>query len=187
MCVFLEPIALYHRRTCTTRVTGRLLAPTPPPLRLGDTARGSGRACCSEGPDVLLVTIRQRSPVSLRAAPPLAEGIGPLSVLDLRWLAPLPVADLRRRPPSGVVVVDETSSRRRQRGRHGRPGGRRVPAGRPARSPRRELFIPLGPAAGNVLVSEEEIVCVVQALVELCCMTTAGGGGLLRECRLIGP
>ena len=60
--------------------------------------------------DLTLVTFGNGVPMSLRVARRLAEtGIG-ARVLDLRWLAPLPVDDLLRDADATgrVLVVDET-------------------------------------------------------------------------------
>jgi 2-oxoisovalerate dehydrogenase E1 component len=97
--------------------------------------------------------------MSLRVARRLAaRGIG-ARVLDLRWLAPLPMADvLREANATGrVLVVDETRE----------SGGVAEPvlaglvdarfAGELARVSSADSFIPLGPAAEHVLLSERDI------------------------------
>jgi 2-oxoisovalerate dehydrogenase E1 component len=80
-------------------------------------------------------------------------------VLDLRWLAPLPLEDLlhHARATGRVLVVDETR----------RSGGvsESVCAaliddgfdGRLARVTSEDSFIPLGPAAETVLLDEDRI------------------------------
>jgi len=111
------------------------------------------------GSDLTLVTFGNGVPMSLRAAKRLAKtGIG-ARVLDLRWLAPLPVDDLLREADATgrVLVVDETR----------RSGGVSEAvitaltdagyAGQIARITAMDSFIPLGDAAAHVLVSEADI------------------------------
>lgn len=98
--------------------------------------------------------------MSLRVARRLHERHGVAArVVDLRWLAPLPVADLIREATATghVLVVDETR----------RSGGvaEHVIAtmidngytGKLARVAGEDSFIPLGDAALQVLLSEETI------------------------------
>src|SRR5690606_3624903 len=104
--------------------------------------------------------------LSLRAARRLEElGIG-ARVLDLRWLAPLPVAEIlvQAEELGRVLVVDEC----RRSGNVSEAvvcdlatSGFRGPLGRVAAP---DSFVPLGEAAELVLVSEDEI---VQAALEL--------------------
>ena len=80
-------------------------------------------------------------------------------MLDLRWLAPLPVEDiLREADATGrVLVVDET---RRTGGVSEGVIAALVDAGfdgRLARVASKDSFVPLGDAARLVLVSEDEI------------------------------
>lgn len=150
----LEPIALYHTRDlhgpgdhgwCTDH-------PSPPtalwPGQVG--VHGPGDA------EVVVLTFANGVPMSLRAA--RAADV-PARVVDLRWLAPLPwdaidreVAGARR-----VVVVDECRA----------SGGiaDHVVAGLARRHPglavtsvtSADSYVPLGPAADLVLLSETEI------------------------------
>jgi 2-oxoisovalerate dehydrogenase E1 component len=80
-------------------------------------------------------------------------------VLDLRWLAPLPVNDLlaAAHDTGRVLVVDET---RRTGGVSEGVLASLVDAGfagRMARVASKDSFVPLGDAARLVLVSEDEI------------------------------
>ena len=98
--------------------------------------------------------------MSLRAAARLAEsGIG-TRVVDLRWLAPLPIADIIRESAATgrVLVVDETR-------RSGGVGEGVVSAlvdggfvGVARRVASVDSLIPLGPAAAHILVSEESVI-----------------------------
>jgi 2-oxoisovalerate dehydrogenase E1 component len=87
-------------------------------------------------------------------------------VVDLRWLAPLPVDDvLREAGVTGrVLVVDET---RRTGGVSEGVVATLVDAGfdgRLARVASKDSFVPLGDAARLVLVSEDEIEAAALAL-----------------------
>jgi 2-oxoisovalerate dehydrogenase E1 component len=87
-------------------------------------------------------------------------------VLDLRWLAPLPLEDLIREATATrrVLVVDET---RRSGGVAEAVLAGLVDArfdGAMARVTSADSFIPLGPAAAHVLLSESDI---EQAALEL--------------------
>jgi 2-oxoisovalerate dehydrogenase E1 component len=80
-------------------------------------------------------------------------------VVDLRWLAPLPVEDLLRESEATgrVLVVDET---RRSGGVSEGVLAALVDAGftgRMARVTSEDSFVPLGAAAQHVLLSEETI------------------------------
>jgi 2-oxoisovalerate dehydrogenase E1 component len=168
VCVFLEPIALYHEKDLYEPGDGAFLAPYPPPGS-GEGARaGTGRAALlREGADVLLVTFGNGVRMSLRAARRLAGESVACSVLDLRWLAPLPVDDLvaaAHRHPR-VLVVDET---RFSGGVSEGVVAALVDAGHPGRIARvtsADSFVPLGPAAGHVLVAEDGIVAAVRSLL----------------------
>lgn len=154
--VFLEPIALY--RTADLHAPGDGLYASR--YRPGGEHAAIGRARAhGEGGDLLIVTFANGVWMSLRAARRLeAEGIR-CRVLDLRWLAPLPVEDLlseARRAPR-VLVVDET--RRTGGVSEGLftaliEGGY---AGPLRRVTSLDSFIPLGPAANHVLVGEAQI------------------------------
>jgi 2-oxoisovalerate dehydrogenase E1 component len=167
VCVYLEPIALYHERDLYDLGDGRLLAPYSPPSAPHGATQAMGRArLVREGPDVLLVTFGNGVRLSLRAARRLADRSIRCSVLDLQWLAPLPVGDLvatARRHPR-VVVVDET----RHQGGVGEAivtalaeGGF---AGPIARVAARDSFIPIGDAANLALVSEDDIADAIRSI-----------------------
>ena len=107
--------------------------------------------------------------MSLRVAERLAreEGVN-ARVVDLRWLAPLPIDDVLRSASEvgRVLVVDET----RHQGGVGEAvvtglveGGFTGPIARVAA---KDSFIPLGDAANLVLLSEDEIADAVRLLVK---------------------
>jgi 2-oxoisovalerate dehydrogenase E1 component len=124
----------------------------------GHAPVGAGRVH-GDGTDLTIVTFGNGLRLSLRAAANLARaGIG-CRVLDLRWLAPLPLEDvLREASATGrVLVVDET---RRTGGVGEGIVAELVDAGfdgRIARVASKDSFVPLGDAAQLVLVSEDGI------------------------------
>ncbi|MCA9706431.1 MAG: hypothetical protein KDK70_11325 [Myxococcales bacterium] len=162
--VFLEPIALYNTRDLHEEGDGLYQSPyqpDAPPVPLG-RARRHG-----EGRDLLLVSFANGVRMSRRVAGRLAaEGIE-ASVLDLRWLAPLPVEDLLEAAAAcgRVLVVDET---RRSGGVSEGVLAALVDEGFDGvvrRVTSKDSFIPLGPAADHVLVGEAEILAAARALV----------------------
>jgi 2-oxoisovalerate dehydrogenase E1 component len=163
VCVFLEPIALYHTRDLHEDGDELWLGPADAehvPVGAAYTHRG--------GNDLTIVTWANGLYLSLRVARRLGErGIG-VTVVDLRWLAPLPMEEvLREASATGrTLVVDET----RRTGGVGEgivaellDGGY---AGRLARVASKDSFVPLGDAARLVLLSEEEIEAAALALLE---------------------
>jgi len=163
VCVFLEPIALYHTRDALEDGDeGWVAAPNDQHVPVG-----AGRLY-SDGSDLTIVTWANGLHLSARVVQRLAEQAGIRArLLDLRRLAPLPVEDiLREADATGrVLVVDET----RQTG--GVSEGilaALVDAGfdgRIARVASKDSFVPLGDAARLVLVSEDEIEAAALALV----------------------
>ena len=160
VCVFLEPIALYHERDLHESGDGGWLAGYQPPdaWEHGHVPVGSGRVH-GDGADLAIVTFGNGVRLSLRAAANLGrEGIG-CRVLDLRWLAPLPAGDLIREATAtgAVLVADET---RRSGGiSEGvitalADAGYRGPL---ARVTSEDSFVPLGEAARTVLLSQQSI------------------------------
>ncbi|HET8600669.1 MAG TPA: thiamine pyrophosphate-dependent enzyme [Segeticoccus sp.] len=168
VCAFLEPIALYHTKDLHEEGDGQWLAPyrEPDAWRQAEAPLGRGRTH-GEGADLTIVSFGNGVHMSLRVAKRLeARGVRS-RVLDLRWLAPLPVEDLLREANATgrVLVVDET----RQTGgvgegvvdalRRGRyAGSLTVVAGA-------DSYVPLGDAANLVLVSEDEIEQAARDLV----------------------
>ena len=159
VCVYLEPIALYHRRDLAPG-DGRWVAPYAGPSRWdGETDLGRTRTVRA-GRDVLVVTFGNGVPMSLRAAERLADRGIDCSVLDLQWLSPLPIDDLLGAAADfdRVLVADET---RHSGGVAESVLAALVDAGHPGRLSRlnsADSFVPLGPAAAQVLLSEDDIV-----------------------------
>jgi 2-oxoisovalerate dehydrogenase E1 component len=160
VCAFLEPIALYHTRDLHEEGDGRWLAPYAPPdhWQDGHIPVGRGRTY-GEGNDLTIVTFANGVRMSLRVARRLERAGVRCRVLDLRWLAPLPLDDLlcEAAATGRVLVVDET---RRTGGVSEGVLTALVDAGfegTTARVTSRDSFVPLGEAAQHVLVSEDEI------------------------------
>lgn len=169
VCVYLEPIARYHTRDLLEDGDGQWTAPyLPPNAEQSCTPVGEVRLH-GDGRDVLLVTFGNGVHLSRRAAATMASQGVKCTVLDLRWLAPLPVqavTDIARNF-AAVLVVDET--------RHSGGVSEGVVAalvdhgyrGRLSRITSADSFIPLGPAADTVLLTEDDIVASVQSLLNL--------------------
>jgi 2-oxoisovalerate dehydrogenase E1 component len=164
VCVFLEPIALYHTRDLHDDGDDGWLARYPDPSALVPIGRAR---TYGDGLDLTILTFGNGLRMSLRVARRL-ERIGIAArVVDLRWLAPLPAADmLREATATGrVLVVDET--------RATGGVGEGVLAGllghgftgRLDRVASQDSFIPLGDAALQVLLSEDAIEAAAIKLV----------------------
>jgi 2-oxoisovalerate dehydrogenase E1 component len=158
--IFLEPIALYHQRDLHEPGDGGWLAACEPPERQALTHVQVGRGrLYGNGKDLTIISFGNGLRLSLRAARTLAaEGLN-CRVLDLRWLAPLPFEDLLRAAAATgtVLVADET---RRTGGVSEGVITALVDAGftgRVARVASHDSFVPLGDAAGTVLLSEAAI------------------------------
>ncbi|HEY0806024.1 MAG TPA: thiamine pyrophosphate-dependent enzyme [Pseudonocardiaceae bacterium] len=163
VCVFLEPIALYHTRDLHEPGDDGWLAVDGADAPLGRAP------IHGDGTDLTLVTFANGLRMCLRVAQRLAAtGIG-CRVVDLRWLAPLPVDDLlyQAAATGRVLVVDETRA----------SGGvseavltALVDHGSTAAMARvtsADSFIPLGEAAHHVLLSEADIERAARALASV--------------------
>lgn len=162
VCIYLEPIALYHTKDLYADGDQEWLAPYPAePVRMG-AARTYG-----DGTDLTILTFGNGLWMSLRVARRLERAGIAVRVVDLRWLSPLPVEDMMREADATgrVLIVDET---RRTGGvgegvlaelvDHGFTGSvQRVASA--------DSFIPLGDAALEVLLSEDTIEAAAVKLV----------------------
>ena len=155
MSVFLEPIALYHQRDLYDPGDQGWLAVDHDQ----HVPIGRARSYHDESAMLTMISFGNGVPMSLRVAHRLAAAGISAQVLDLRWLAPLPVEDILAAAGSTgrVLVVDET----RHSGGVGEgvvtalvEGGFIGPIHRVAS---RDSFVPLGAAAEHVLLSEDEI------------------------------
>jgi 2-oxoisovalerate dehydrogenase E1 component len=152
--VFLEPIALYHARDLHEEGDGEWLAvPAEEHVPIG-----SARTWL-DGNDLTLVSWANGLPMSLRVARRLEQHGIRARVVDLRWVAPLPIEDVLReaRTTGTVLVVDET----RRTGGVGEGIVAELVAagfrGRLGRVASKDSFVPLGDAARLVLLSEDEV------------------------------
>lgn len=162
VCIYLEPIALYHTKDLHADGDQQWLTPYP-----GKSVPIGAARTYGDGADLTILTFGNGVWMSLRVARRLAQaGIG-ARVVDLRWLSPLPVEDmLREADATGrVLIVDET---RRTGGvgegvlaellDHGFTGAvQRVASA--------DSFIPLGDAALHVLLSEDTVEAAAVKLV----------------------
>ena len=165
--VLLEPIALYHERDLLRAGDRGWLGKYPPP---DDTDAhipiGSARVY-GDGMDITILTFGNGLRMSLRVAGRLKEyGIG-ARVVDLRFVAPLPIADIVRESVATgrVLVADET--------RHSGGVGEGVVTalveagfgGPITRVSSMDSFIPLGDAATTVLLDEAAVDRAARALI----------------------
>ena len=168
VCVVVEPIALYHERDLLEPGDGGWLAPYPPPAEWAQGHVPIGRAATwGNGRDLTIATFGNGLRMSLRVAARLrTEGIG-VRVVDLRWLAPLPIEDVlaQAQVTGRLLVVDE-----------GRASGGVSEGlvtglleagydGRLARVAGDNGIVPLGAAASLVLVSEPDIESAARGLL----------------------
>jgi 2-oxoisovalerate dehydrogenase E1 component len=164
---FLEPIALYHEKDLYEPGDGGWLTDHPPTGEV--LLPGEVGVLHADASDAVVVTYANGVRMALRAARRLADdGIG-VRVVDARWLNPLPVEAIRDHAAEcgAVVVVDEC----RATGggiadavvadlvEHGHRGP--ITTVRAADS-----YVPLGPAADLVLVSEDDVVAAVRSVVD---------------------
>ncbi len=163
--VAIEPIALYHTRDLHAEGDGAWLSPAPP----GAASYGRARVYGEAAGDLAIATFGNGVAMSLRAARRLERDHGiHARVLDLRWLSPLPVADiLKHAGDSGrLLVVDEC----RKSGNISEAIAAAVLDARLdvefARVTAADCFVPLGDAANLVLVSDDEIVQAALSLVQ---------------------
>jgi len=165
--VLLEPIALYHERDLHRAGDRGWLGEYPPP----DDADahipiGSARVY-GDGMDLTILTFGNGLRMSLRVAGRLTEYGIASRVVDLRFLAPLPIDDIVRESlaTGRVLVADET--------RHSGGVGEGVVTalveagfgGPIARVSSVDSFIPLGDAATTVLLDEPAIDRAVRNLI----------------------
>jgi len=162
--VFLEPIALYHERDLYEPGDGEWLTDYPTCDR-GDASillPGEVAVTWPEKQELLIVSYANGYRLSLRAAARLEREAGlHVRVLDLRWLNPLPFEAVREHAQAcaATLVVDECRATAAgvadaliadlaEGGYAGRLGSVRSA----------DSYVPLGPAAELVLVSEDDIV-----------------------------
>jgi 2-oxoisovalerate dehydrogenase E1 component len=158
--VFLEPIALYGTKDLHDSGDGLLLSHAPAAGAQAVAAFGEVAAYGdSEAPDLAIVTYGNGAVFARRSAKELASRGVRAKVIDLRWLVPLPMESLLRHldAASPVLIVDEC----RESGSLGEElFTRLIEAGHGGEIRRlsgRDSFIPLGPAADEVLLQQDDI------------------------------
>jgi 2-oxoisovalerate dehydrogenase E1 component len=158
--IFLEPIALYHERDLHTDGDGGWLADYPPPP--GHLLPGEVGVYGADATDLLIVSYANGLRLSLQAQAILLQEHGIAArVVDLRWLAPLPLEAVRRHAADcgRVLIVDECRA----------TGGgvadaliadlaERSFGGRLASVRAVDSFVPLGTATSAVLVGLDHVV-----------------------------
>ncbi len=161
--VFLEPIALYGVKDLHKEGDGLMAAPFD---KIDGEAPFGEPNVISDGDDLAIITYGNGTYLSQRAARKLKnEGVD-ARIIDLRWLTPLPMDAVveaigERR---NVLIVDECR-------KTGSPS-EEIIAGfsdrglalNVSRITGVDCFIPLGPAANEVLVSEDGIIAAALAL-----------------------
>jgi 2-oxoisovalerate dehydrogenase E1 component len=164
---FLEPIALYHEKDLYEPGDGRWLSDYPPPGEY--LLPGAVGVYGAHHRDVLIVTFGNGVRHALRAARRLALEHGARArIVDLRWLAPLPLAAVSEHAAAcpAVLIADECRA----------SGGiadavvahlvREQYAGPVAAVRSADSYVPIGPAADTVLLSEQEILDAALKLTE---------------------
>jgi 2-oxoisovalerate dehydrogenase E1 component len=166
---FLEPIALYHEKDLYKENDGGWLFDYPPPPEM--LLPGEAGVYDEDASDLLIVSYGNGLRLSLRAAATLRAEKGVRSrILDVRWLNPLPfdaIATHARSCPA-VLVADECRA----------TGGGIADAviaslaeggysGRVASVRSIDTYVPIGPAANLVLISEEQIVRAASDLLAM--------------------
>ena len=158
--IFLEPIALYHERDLHADGDGGWLTDYPPPPE--HLLPGEVGVYGADATDLLIVSYANGLRLSLHAQAILEREHGiSTRVVDLRWLNPLPLTDVRRHAADcgRVLIVDECRA----------TGGgvadalvadlaERSFAGRLASVRAVDSFVPLGTASAAVLVGLDQIV-----------------------------
>jgi 2-oxoisovalerate dehydrogenase E1 component len=161
--VFVEPIALYPMRDLAAPGDGGWMTPYPPP---GDRIGLGQIGQHGSGTDLAIVTYGNGHYLSRQAEAELVAAGVALRVIDIRWLAPLPVAAILAAVQGcgHVLIVDEC---RYTGGQAEALMGHFHEAGLPsfARITAEDSFIATGPAYGATLPSKESIVAAAKALI----------------------
>jgi 2-oxoisovalerate dehydrogenase E1 component len=167
VCVFVEPIALYHARDLFAG-DGKWSFPLPAQgeaIALGEVGVYEGGVqveTWSETTELVVLTYGNGVPMAMRTARRLEEERGMrVRVVDLRWIAPLPEAAIRRHAEQALAILVVDECRRSGNVSEGiaaaladAPALRHKPF---ARVTSADSFIPLADAANLVLLQEAEI------------------------------
>jgi 2-oxoisovalerate dehydrogenase E1 component len=166
---FLEPIALYHERDLHEPGDGGWLSDFPVATGVASDLLLPGEVGLygPEDAELLVVTYGNGVRMALRAARRHERAGGAtVRVLDLRWLNPLPSDAVRRAAAAArrVLVVDECRATGAgiadavvaDLAEHSA-----VPAGGVRSVRALDSYVPIGPAADLVLVSEEQVLAAM--------------------------
>lgn len=161
--VFLEPIALYPVKDLHAEGDGLMTAvfnDIEGRAEFGSVNR------VGEGKDIAILTYGNGAYLSQRAAAALKENGVDARIIDLRWLAPLPVEAIVEAvgDVKDVLIVDECRKSGSLSEELIAQFADRKLACNLARITGVDTFIPLGPAANEVLISEADIVDAALAL-----------------------
>ncbi len=165
--LFLEPIALYHRKDLHEEGDGKWNCSFPEPGT--STAPGEPRVYREgDGRDLTILTYGNGVPMSLNTARRLRDrdGIG-TRIVDLRWLAPLNREVLVKEASNDqpLLIVDEAR-------RTGGPSEQIMSilveeqlSNNTVRVASEDCYVPTGPASDEILVTEEQIERVAEELL----------------------
>ncbi len=165
VCVFLEPIALYMTKDLHEDGDNGWLTSYPAPdqrLEVGEVG------VYGDGADLTIASFANGLWMSLRVAKRLGERGVRCRVIDLRWLQPLPIDALlpHARATGRCLVVDECRRSSGVADTIVAELNERDPSLRLRRVQAPDTYIPLGPAANLVLVSEDDIERAALTLME---------------------
>ncbi len=168
---FLEPISLFHERDLYDEGDQLWLTDYPPPSADPSDVilPGDVGVYGAQNTDVLVVSYASGLRLSLKAARAVERAHGiKARVVDLRWLAPLPLEVIRRHAAEcgGVVIADECRSTGggiadalvADLAEHG--GIRKIKSVRSA-----DCYVPLGTATKEMLIREHHIVAAIEAVL----------------------
>lgn len=167
VCVFLEPIALYMTKDLHAPDDKAWCFDYPEPTQALEPF--SPRLYEQIGAKLLIITYGNGVPMALRTQALLEKAGKKSSVLDLRWLKPLPLESVIEAAQSvdSVLVIDE-----------GRPGGcvgetiiselaQKLAGLKLQLVTAQDSYIPLGAAAEVVMMKESDILSSAKALLGL--------------------
>ncbi len=155
--IFLEPIALYGTKDLIEAGDGRMATTYD---AIDGAASFGAPHVIGDGADLAIITYGNGTYLSRRAAKRLEQSGVKSRIIDLRWLAPLPVDAMLKAvgKRKNILVVDEC----RRTGSLAEEIVTELTEHGFNRNIKRlnatDTFVPLGPAADTVLVSEDEIV-----------------------------
>jgi len=165
VCALLEPIALYMTKDLYEDGDGEWLSEYPEPsqrMPLG-TTRTYG-----DGKDLCILSYANGLWMSLRVAKKLAEKGIQCTVVDIRWLQPLPIESLLNDVAAfeRILIVDECRQNSGIANELAAELWEKTTCRHIGRVQAQNTYIPLGAAANLVLVQEEDIEQKALALME---------------------